>query len=96
MIYTAFPSARTSAPQLPSPIGQGDVTSAKTAAERASLSSAVHILSSDEDLEAAIRRVEAFERRNAEQLANRVQRHQAALAGTAHHLDSLTPGPGRT
>lgn len=91
MVHTAFPSAGPSAPQLSSRIEQCDVTSAKPAAERPSLSSAVRILSSDEDLEAAIRRVEAFERRNAEQLANRAQRHQAALAGSAHQLDPVAP-----
>jgi hypothetical protein len=41
MVYTAFPSAGPSAPQLLSRIELCDVTSAKPAAERPSLSSTV-------------------------------------------------------
>jgi hypothetical protein len=40
----------------------------------------VRILTSPEELAAAIARAEEFERRNAETIASRAQRHEAALA----------------
>ena len=45
---------------------------------------ALRLLTTPEDLAAAIQRAEAFERRNAEHLAARAHRHEAALAGLLH------------
>jgi hypothetical protein len=91
MLFTAYPSVRTSAGQSPSRPEECDVTPANALAERPSHSGAVRLLSSHEDLEAAIRRAEQFERRNAEQLANRAQRHLAVLAGSVPPSELAAP-----
>jgi hypothetical protein len=49
-------------------------------AERAMYGSSIRILSSPEELAAAIVRAEQFERRNTELLALRTERHHATLA----------------
>jgi hypothetical protein len=45
---------------------------------------ALRLLTTPEELAAAIQRAEAFERRNTEHLAARAHRHEAALAGLLH------------
>jgi hypothetical protein len=82
MSFTAFSPAGASGAQLALRPELGGLTAAGVSADRSNPSPGVRILVSQADLEVALHRVEAFELRLAEELANRTRRHQQALAGS--------------